>query len=392
MPLTGSVLTPGSAVNVMSEKILEGVHRLHRDHCQEDPKTRKKISVGLVRMANINPLVSVAQRLLETEPPEDTTVHYRVYHSRFPLIVRSEIESVLDTVLTRKDGKEIWQSSDIQEAIARAATANHIFVVIASPVAEIGRDHDYDWAVVEPSSMRSLVQIAGRVLRHRDRIPERVNMLLLSKNYRGLTGQRPAFYRPGFEPDKNDRRLTSYDLADILCEDQYSVIDSRPCIVPRENSDPAKNLADMEHRETCLSFSNSNQREPYALQWIRSRATLTGELQKRTPFRQSYKEDDYFLHLEEGADEPKFKKWHGDGRYREAKDCNEIIPDELKHPRNRVWGHVAYSDALNRLAQKEDKDVEELGKTYGTFSLRRARDGWPWRWTPKLGFYEPMKK
>ncbi len=389
--LTGSVLTPQDAVNVMSEKILEGIHRLHSDHSQEDPKTKKRISVGLVRMANINPLVSVAQRLLEKEPPADTTVHYCVYHSRFPLIVRSEIERILDTVLTRKDGKELWQSSVIQEAIARAATTNHIFVVIASPVAEIGRDHDYDWAVVEPSSMRSLVQIGGRVLRHRDRLPETVNMLLLSKNYRGLTGKRPAFCRPGFESD--DRRLTRYDLADLLCEDQYTVIDSRPCIVPRENFDPTQNLADMEHRETDLAFSSPDQSDPYASQWIKSRATLTGELQKRTPFRKSAKEDDYFLHLGEGDEEPTVRKWHGDGPYKEAKDCDEINLTELSiDSGNRIWGHVAYSDALNRLAQKEGKDVEELGKTYGTFSLRPARIGWPWQYTPKIGFYEPMKK
>jgi CRISPR-associated endonuclease/helicase Cas3 len=39
--------------------------------------------------------------------------------------------------------------------------------VLGSPVTEVGRDHDYDWAVVEPSSMRSLIQLAGRVRRHR---------------------------------------------------------------------------------------------------------------------------------------------------------------------------------------------------------------------------------
>ena len=409
VPLTGSVLEKQDALNELHRAISAGIHRLHRDHCQKDPKTKKRISVGLVRMANINPLVAVAQRLLQTPPPDDTTVHYCIYHGQFPLIVRSETERVLDTVLTRKDGKELWQSFDIQKAITKAErqagettlttasadTMNHIFVVIASPVAEIGRDHDYDWAVVEPSSMRSNVQTGGRVLRHRDRIPETANMLLLSKNYRGLTGRWPAFCHPGFEPDKEDRRLTRHDLADILRDDQYTVITSRPCIIdPRGEPyyDPTQNLVDMEHRETERAFSSSHQREPYALQWIRPRATLTGELQKRTPFRQSNKEDDYFLHLEEGEDKPTVKKWHGDGRYREAKDCDEIKPIGLSlKDGNRIWGYdVAYSDALNRLAQKEAKDVAELGETYGPFSLRPAEIGRPWHYTPELGFYEPI--
>ena len=42
-----------------------------------------------------------------------------------------------------------------------------LFIVLGSPVTEVGRDHDYDWAILEPASLSSYLQSIGRVLRHR---------------------------------------------------------------------------------------------------------------------------------------------------------------------------------------------------------------------------------
>lgn len=45
---------------------------------------------------------------------------------------------------------------DIAQAMGKNPhKTHHIFIVLATPVAKLGRDHDYDWAMVEPSSMRS---------------------------------------------------------------------------------------------------------------------------------------------------------------------------------------------------------------------------------------------
>ena len=383
--------SPADTIAALGEAIYEGMHRLHHDHQQENRETKKKVSIGLVRMANIRPLIAVAKHLLQLSPSADTTIHYCIYHSRFPLIVRSETEGILDAILNRKEQRDLWQSPVIQNALKSADTTNHIFVVLASPVAEVGRDHDYDWAIAEPSSMRSIVQLAGRVLRHRDGLPEKPNVLLLEKNYRGMTGRRPAFCRPGFE--HRDRPLQTRKLSNNLLAEQYRVIDARPCLVPRTPLRPAQNLADMEHQEIDFTFHKPDDpREPYALQWLKPHATLTGELQQRTPFRQSFKEDDYFLHLEGEDEEWTIMKWHETG---EPKECREIqcVSLESLEPKdgNRIWGHVAYMDAMNRLAQREDIEMETLSSTYGAFSLPQdTRAGRHWRYTPELGFYEPL--
>ena len=391
LPLPGQVQRPHDAIASLGEAISKGMWQLHQQHCQENQKNSKKFSLGLVRMANIRPLVAVAKHLLQLPPSADTTIHYCIYHSRFPLIVRSETEGILDALLNRKEQRDIWQSPVIQNAIKGTRTTHHIFVVLSSPVAEVGRDHDYDWAIAEPSSMRSIVQIAGRVLRHRDRLPEKPNVLLLEKNYRGMTGKRPAFCRPGFE--HRDRLLQTRKLSNNLLAEQYRVIDARPCLVPRTPLRPAQNLADMEHQEIDFTFHKPDDpREPYALQWLKPRAALTGELQRRTPFRHSFKEDDYFLHFEREDEEWTIMKWHETG---EPKECREIqcVSLESLEPKdgNRIWGHVTYMDAMNRLAQREDIEMETLSSTYGAFSLPQdTRTGRRWRYTPELGFYEPL--
>lgn len=69
------------------------------------------------------------------------------------------------------------------QAAVQQPERHHLFVVVASAVAEVGQDHDYDWAIAEPSSMRSLIQLAGRIQRHRKQLPSTPNLLILQKNY-----------------------------------------------------------------------------------------------------------------------------------------------------------------------------------------------------------------
>jgi CRISPR-associated endonuclease/helicase Cas3 len=139
--------------------------------------------------------------LLNIQLPFETQVFVLPYHSRFPLLVRNYIEQELDTVLKRKKGKRKF-TDNIKQKINQTDAKNIIFVVVATPVEEVGRDHDFDWAVVEPSSIRSLVQMAGRVLRHQedDQINlTEPNIIILDSNIRALQGKIPAYTRPGYE-------------------------------------------------------------------------------------------------------------------------------------------------------------------------------------------------
>ena len=172
------------------------------------------ISLGLVRIANINQAVSVTRYLSERMP------HARIacYHSQLPRIVRFMLERSLDRLLTRKipdGGPHIAQ--EIHDAVRRARNEGReetVFIVVATPVEEIGRDHDFDWAVIEPSSVQSIVQTVGRVNRHRLQAMHCPNVAVLQFNFRHARGDVASFSQPGLE--HNDRPYASHDLAQLL--------------------------------------------------------------------------------------------------------------------------------------------------------------------------------
>ena len=172
------------------------------------------ISIGLVRIANINQAVSVARHLSGSLP------HARIacYHSQLSRIARFMLERSLDRLLTRKspDGGP-HGAQEIHDAVRRARSEGReetVFIVVATPVEEIGRDHDFDWAVIEPSSVQSIVQTVGRVNRHRLQAMDCPNVAVLQFNLRHATGAKACFSQPGLE--HNDRPYASQDLAQLL--------------------------------------------------------------------------------------------------------------------------------------------------------------------------------
>lgn len=128
--------TPKAAVSAIGQAVHQAMHKLHDAHSRNHPDSAKRVSVGLVRMANIKPLVAVARHLMTCPPLSNYRVHYCVYHSQHPLAVRSKIEQRLDSILTRHDPDAIWSHPDIKQALEKYPEANHMFVVLSTSVAE----------------------------------------------------------------------------------------------------------------------------------------------------------------------------------------------------------------------------------------------------------------
>ncbi|MGK0476691.1 MAG: CRISPR-associated endonuclease/helicase Cas3, partial [Oleispira sp.] len=159
--------------NIISAAILEK----HSSHNFQDKQTQLMVSFGVVRVANISPCIALTEFLLARDWPVDTEVRVMAYHSQQVLLMRSLQERHLDQVLKRKE-KLGEPPKSLSNPVIRqhldginkniADTKNVLFILVATPVEEVGRDHDFDWAVIEPSSYRSIVQLAGRVKRHRE--------------------------------------------------------------------------------------------------------------------------------------------------------------------------------------------------------------------------------
>ncbi len=388
--------------HIYARNILTEIGVLHQNNFVNH-KAGKKVSIGLVRMANIDPLVAVARHLYAIQPPSDTRIYYCVYHSQYPLVLRSQIEQQLDNALTRHDEEKWWRESGIEEIIDKSNETNHIFVVLATAVAEVGRDHDYDWAVVEPSSMRSIIQLAGRVQRHRKMPPASENIVIMDKNFKGLKGVSPCFLRPGYESEK--RRFYSAELSKLLPNEEYQSI----CAIPRiikllppfaltdDNPPRFKRFNELEHivQHICL-FGNDNEQN-YARLWWKNDVTWCGEIQRIQPFRKSVPMDDYNLYQ---SYHQKLIWQKKDTRSRPAKfettkDITVLKPNELTMATgNQSWFYLTIESSIAYLMEKLKISENDAYKRFTILQLRQPKEGKAacWQFHEKLGVFKELEK
>ncbi|MFX2325364.1 type I-F CRISPR-associated helicase Cas3, partial [Acinetobacter baumannii] len=154
--------------------------------------------------------------------------------------------------------------------IQKSNSLNIPFIVIATPVEEVGRDHDFDWAIIDASSVQSIVQTAGRVNRHRLEKVQQPNIMIPQWNYRYCEQRdieklkqqskqrRPVFIYPGYEGYGLSVTSTysSQDLKELLPWDHQSQLivnarlrfDQVGCLFAKLDDEQIKNF--------CKSYFN----------------------------------------------------------------------------------------------------------------------------------------
>lgn len=249
------------------------VHRLFAEEENYIEHDGMRVSVGLVRFAQTKDALKVARVLSGVYRNEITNrrryIKTLFYHARMPLAVRAWIERRLDEALRRGGENDPMPTSELMAPIieeAKAAGCDKVLlIVVATPVEEVGRDHDFDWAVIEPSSSRSIIQCAGRVNRHRRRPVERPNIVVLDTNCRelelgaksdrerrqkSLEGNDCTFCRPGYE-FRRFRAASGRTIAHTMTEMAASLCSfptAHACLAPRADVDE---LPQAERREVA---------------------------------------------------------------------------------------------------------------------------------------------
>ena len=337
----------------------------HQDHFVMDNRSGKRVSFGVVRMANVKPCIELTRYLLNAEWSEDVEVRCMAYHSQQVLIMRNAQEKHLDEVLKRKTDESVFANSQIRSHLNQIKAKNVIFILLATPVEEVGRDHDFDWAVVEPSSYRSFIQLAGRVLRHRKLKADisKPNIALMQFNLRGMLGSKPAFCRPGYESDAD--KLNSYDLASLLDERLLNDrLDAEPRISKPEELSPQDSLVDLEHYSIHQLLTNYNKSGPESMQgWLDLCWWLTAIPQQYVKFRRSHPQVIRFLCQREGG--WKFvEKDHFGNLLQPRERMFDIRHDEnlTELESERLWMYRDYETLLRKM---NDADVEKAALTYG---------------------------
>lgn len=249
------------------ETVKQAVLAKHLHHNTLEPESQTRVSFGAVRVANIQPCVELTQYLLSCDWPADTEVRCMAYHSQQVLLLRHEQEKHLDEVLKRKEKSgelpKAFAHPVIREHLTACQAKNLIFILVATPVEEVGRDHDFDWAVIEPSSFRSIIQMAGRVRRHRDGEIKEPNIGLLQYNVKGFRGgAERVFNHPGYETDSISP-LVTHDLKELVDEKPLlQSVNAIARIQKRTMPEPQKNLADLEHFATAKTLGTDQIGKP----------------------------------------------------------------------------------------------------------------------------------
>lgn len=410
--------TQNTATESVANIIHQHIHILHDQHHQVHP-SGKKVSVGVVRMANINPMIAVSKIIMSLSPNEDYQFHFCIYHSQFPLALRSYKESRLDSTLTRYDERALWQQSEIKTVLKNSELKNQVFIVLGTAVVEVGRDHDYDWAIAEPSSLRSLIQLAGRIQRHRQKEPICANILVLNKNIRALNNEKTAYCNPGFET--SELPLSSHDLYQLL-NGELDAISAIPRIVEPKMlkqdfyqnvkgqrskhggfaANPASSFAIQEHRSLRIILDKVSQDSPpyyrsfkEASLWWQAPMNWNGEFIKQTQFRQSQPQETFILRLDEGQE----LTWnqYDETRYpvKLVKQDTRFKKDEFRlAERNQWWLDKGVEEIYQLYAEKMDTSIEKISLDFGSISLREPRENQniSWLWHQQLGVYEIKQK
>lgn len=390
---------PAQVINYVAETISTEVHKLHNNHKQKH-ENGKSISIGLVRMANINPLVAVAKELFKIPAEQDYCIHYCVYHSRYPLALRSHIENRLDNILDRRKEDGIWQQAEIEKALCQKEK-HHIFIVLATSVAEVGRDHDYDWAIAEPSSMRSIIQLAGRIQRHRKQQPKFNNLIIFTHNIKALEGKEVAYEKPGFEVKPKyglQRILKDKDISKMLDKKYITRIDSIPRIKfegkLKDCEDRKKgfytDFVELEHWAIHQRLLGADGEKEKASYWWKNEPTWCAEIQKNQPFRKSYLEENYALRLKNNVlawclQEVDKKKYI----YQEIANIEMIDEIDLAKG-NRFWLEMDEKEIYSSITN--ETSLQRKSEKYGQLRLRINKNKVIyWQYNKFLGVFNETK-
>jgi len=395
----------------------------HEHHHTIDTKTGLTVSFGVVRIANIQPCVQLTRFLLEHDWPEDTEARVMAYHSRQVLLLRHEQEKHLDAVLKRKEKPgeqpQVFNNDQIRshlDSIASEQTnvKNLLFILVATPVEEVGRDHDFDWAVIEPSSYRSIIQLAGRVKRHRDGEVEHPNIGILQYNWRTLKDgdkpREPRFCRPGYEVAgmlpkvkadgaKAYGAMKSHDLFKVVDEKLINIrLDATPRIQERQKNSKTP-MALLEHAAIESQLTHYEGKGPETLQgYIQWYWYLTALPQILNRFRQSTKSVQLYR-VTNGSGDAWFTErdvkgefsYLNTGEFARHDIVYQIATTEFTKVQSaRLWLQRDYLQLLQAQSELREISLNKAAILYGEISL----DVYPntsskaYEYNDQLGLYE----
>lgn len=369
---------------------------LHRAHHTKDKATGLKVSFGVIRMANIAPCINLSRYLLEEYKCHvNTEIRVMCYHSQQVLLLRAEQEQHLDRVLKRKEQPTEEPAAFCNKIIRthlndinkKPKIQNVLFILVATPVEEVGRDHDFDWAVIEPSSYRSIIQLAGRVRRHRETEISSPNIAIMQHNLKAIKQgeklEQAVFEKPGYETQT--LLLKSHDICDLLeSKDIEQRLDAVPRIQKKSHQKsgyfrelgkvmPPQSLAELEHASIWRGIADyaSSNTGPNSFQgYLRECWWLTGLPQAFFRFRDGAQGINTYLTYLHEQEEYKFCEKDEQGFAVDRQKVLRISHYQLTETgHQRLWLERNYPNSVKALADEQEQSLRRTSLRYGELNF-----------------------
>ena len=234
------ILPPCDSWDDLLGQINDSCHRLHDTNNVQIGEFC--VSFGMVRMTRIAHTAALAAQL-HTGLLNGRLRVTLCLHSQFPRLHRSWIEMRLKKALTRKGRdpnrglRALCEDAGVFERARDAGATSIEIVLITSPVIETGNDLDFDWAILDPISTRSIIQAAGRICRHRPASALSANVHILGRS--PIAMQYGGLSLPGVETKPHEdtgvskQSLSGFErrlFSDLAGEADFSVVNAIPMI------------------------------------------------------------------------------------------------------------------------------------------------------------------
>lgn len=352
----GEILPSCDSWTELVAQIDQGCRRLHDLNAADIDGYR--VSVGMVRMTRISQTTALAVQMLSGHLADRLRVMVCL-HSQMPRLHRAFIETCLKRALTRKGEdpeaglRSLCHAERLFDRAASASVKEIEIVVVTSPVIETGNDLDFDYAILDPISTRSIIQAAGRVRRHRPAKGDYPNVLILGRS--PIAMQDGALCRPGVETrPSSDTRVPAVEqlrifehrhFREIAGEVDFKAINAAP-LLSDENAFP---LRDAEAALRMQMISTA-ERDPLGCYLLHPNARWNLRMTHTRRFRRSESQEilycrmgedlrtaEWFINLDPGTRHSVFR---------------QAGPDELHLPGNCFEVDALFED-LTRSAWAE---------------------------------------
>lgn len=385
--------------------MVQAALNLHHNHHLYDTKSGKEISFGVIRFANIDPCVAFAKYLCKCTLPQNTEVKVMVYHSRQTLLMRHEQELYLDTILKRHGEKPlspaILNDSQIRKHINNTLATKMIFLVICTPVEEVGRDHDYDWALIEPSSWRSIIQMSGRVNRHRYMEINTPNIGIMQYNFKCFkakdqkctnNGKKALYYiNPGYEKSENPML---HDLYKLL-PSWNGVINASDRLAFDDDNNLENEMAKYEHK--VVKHLLLDEYEPDSMRvYPNNYWDLSAITQKLSGFRDGKKTINLTLtQSSKGMKDFSFcildkcKKWID---VESSYNISNTSLHDMQLYSCRLWLVRDYYATVEKYAEVYNLQITDVMERFGVIGFPESTDRENWFYSDIFGMYKELSK